>query len=301
MKLVSYIKDDREQLALLVEGILYDTDSLHPDLPSSMNMLLNYWEDYFPLAKKINESIEWGKISLSKGLPLESVKLLPPIPIPASCRKVLVRNHGEKKMPPAFSYCNHHAIQAAGEVLCMPDAFEGLKFEAGISIVIGTHGRNITAEEADQYIGGFLISNLITTTNYLTGDEGSVSHANIREVASIFGPWLVTPDELESFKVDAEEGRAGNKYNLVTAYSINSGDINYSNLSELSYDFAEIIESCSYGADLHAGDIISCSLPGRPGGSIKEGDVIEIEIDGLGISTSTIIAENTDYSLKLNQ
>ncbi|WP_462221023.1 hypothetical protein [Ferruginibacter sp.] len=48
MKLVTYLKDDNLQLALLVNGNLYDTDSLHPDLPNSMSMFLNYWGiDYY--------------------------------------------------------------------------------------------------------------------------------------------------------------------------------------------------------------------------------------------------------------
>lgn len=298
MKLVSYLKDGREQLALLVEGILYDMDSLHPDLPSSMSMLLNYWEDYFPLAKKINESVELGQTALNKGFPLETVSLLSPVPLPASCRNIVVRNKEALNKPPVFNFCNHHAIQAPGEVLCMPDDMEGLVFEAGIAIVIGTQGRNIPAEEADHYIGGFLIRNLISTDNFSTGNDGVPTSGTARDIATVFGPWLVTPDELESFKTDSGEERAGNSYNLVTAFSINSGEVNYSNLAEMSNSFAEIIESCSYGADLQAGDIIGCGLPGNTRQSVKAGDIIEIEVDGLGISTCSIIAGDTDYSLK---
>lgn len=298
MKLVSYLKEGREQLALLVEGTLYDMDSLHPDLPSSMSMLLNYWEDYFPLAEKVNESVELGQVAINKGFPLETVSLLSPVPLPASCRNVVAGNKAELNIPPVFNFCNHHAIQAPGEVQCMPDDMEGLVFEAGIAIVIGTHGRNIPAEDADRYIGGFLIRNLISTQNFSTPNDGGRSGGTARDIATVFGPWLVTPDELESFKSDAGEGRPGNGYNLVTAFSINSGEVNYSNLAEMSNSFAEIIESCSYGADLQAGDIIGCGLPGNPRRSINAGDIIEIEVDGLGISTCNIIAGDTDYSLK---
>ena len=51
MKLVTHLKDGHEQLAMLVEGKLYDTDVLHPDLPISMSMFLNYWDDVMPLAR----------------------------------------------------------------------------------------------------------------------------------------------------------------------------------------------------------------------------------------------------------
>ena len=50
MKLVSYYKDGQDQLAILVDGLLYDTDLMYPDLPVSMSMFLNYWEDVYPLA-----------------------------------------------------------------------------------------------------------------------------------------------------------------------------------------------------------------------------------------------------------
>ena len=51
MKLVSYLKDEQDQLAVLVDDLLYDTEFLHPDLPNSMSMFLNYWEDALPVAQ----------------------------------------------------------------------------------------------------------------------------------------------------------------------------------------------------------------------------------------------------------
>ena len=50
MQLVSYLNEGRDQLALLVDNMLYDMDRLHGDLPGSMGMFLNYWEDVAPLA-----------------------------------------------------------------------------------------------------------------------------------------------------------------------------------------------------------------------------------------------------------
>ena len=51
MKLVSYIKEGHEQLGVLINGLIYDMEVLHPDLPNSMNMFLNYWEDSYPVAQ----------------------------------------------------------------------------------------------------------------------------------------------------------------------------------------------------------------------------------------------------------
>ena len=51
MKLVTYLKEEREQLGILIIDMVYDMEVLHPDLPNSMNMLLNYWEEYYPIAQ----------------------------------------------------------------------------------------------------------------------------------------------------------------------------------------------------------------------------------------------------------
>ena len=58
MKLVTYLKDGHEQLALLTDGRLYDTDALHPDLPISMAMFLNYWEDMYPILQAAERKIK---------------------------------------------------------------------------------------------------------------------------------------------------------------------------------------------------------------------------------------------------
>ena len=50
MKLVSYIKEEREQLGVLINDMIYDMEVLHPDLPNSMGMFLNYWEDSISMA-----------------------------------------------------------------------------------------------------------------------------------------------------------------------------------------------------------------------------------------------------------
>src|SRR5665213_1707075 len=85
MKLVSYLKDDDTQLALLVNGYLFDTDNLNPNLPVSMTMFLNYWEDTFPIAYSINKSLIEGT-NRYKAINYEEAELLSPVPSPTSFR-----------------------------------------------------------------------------------------------------------------------------------------------------------------------------------------------------------------------
>lgn len=329
MKLVSYIKEGHEQLALHVNGILYDVDGLHPELPSTMSMFLNYWDDYFPLTQAINESILEGKISLNKGIPIESAQLLAPVPQPASCRDGLAfaqsitatqLNGGQEPVPafaqyPVFYFLNHHSIQGPGELRCMPDHFEKLDFELEVALVICRQGRNIPAEEANEYIGGYMIMNNVSARR-LQMEEMllNLGAAKSKDFATVVGPWLVTPDELEVFKVDAGEGHTGNNYNLDMKCLINGVEVSSGNMADMQWTFAEIIERCAYGADIYPGDIIGsgtvssgCFLELNENGKridtayqeqwLQEGDIIEMEIEGLGVLASTIVAEESDFSL----
>ncbi|MES2881260.1 MAG: fumarylacetoacetate hydrolase family protein, partial [Bacteroidota bacterium] len=173
MKLVSYLKEEHDQLAVLVNGMLYDMEYLHPDLPNSMGMFLNYWEESFAVAQEGVLMIEEGRIAQNKGIPVGSVTLLAPVPFPTSCRDgYAFRQHvaaarknrkvdmiAEFDQYPIFYFTNHHSVKGPGPVACMPDHFEKLDFELEAAIVICKHGRNIKAEEADAYIGGLMIMN----------------------------------------------------------------------------------------------------------------------------------------------
>ena len=86
MKLVTYIKDEHEQLGVLIDELIYDMDVLHPDLPNSMNMFLTYWEDSFPIAQAGELLLREGTRATSKNIPVKDVQLIAPVPFPSSCR-----------------------------------------------------------------------------------------------------------------------------------------------------------------------------------------------------------------------
>src|ERR1044072_3742374 len=173
MKLVSYLKEEHDQLAILENNLLYDTDLLHMEMPSSMTMFLNYWEDNFALALKLHQAIADNRIGKEKGFPVEDANILAPVPFPTSCRdgyafkQHVAAARRNRKVPmipefdqyPVFYFTNHHSVQGPGPVMCMPDHFYKLDFELEVAIVISKLGRNIPAEEADEYIAGFMIMN----------------------------------------------------------------------------------------------------------------------------------------------
>lgn len=329
MKLVSYLKEEHDQLAILIDGLLYDMDLIHPDLPGSMGLFLNYWEDAFPVAQAGIIMVEEGKIGKNKGIPYDSVQVLAPVPFPTSCRDAYAfrqhvaaarRNRKLEMIPefdqyPVFYFTNHHSVKGPGEVNCMPDHFQKLDFELEAAIVICKHGRNIKAEEADEYIGGLMIMNDLSA-RALQMEEMllNLGPAKGKDFATTIGPWLVTLDELQNFEVAAKEGHVGKSWNLKMTCTINGVQVSQGNLADMDWTFAEIIERASYGVDLYPGDVIGsgtvgtgCFLELNGTGKLNDaayqeqwlmgGDVVEMEIDNLGTLSNTIVAEETDWSI----
>jgi len=329
MKLVSYIKEGHDQLAVMVENFLYDMEMLHPDLPNSMGLFLNYWDDFFPFAQEGVRMIEEGRIAENKGISISSVQLLAPVPYPTSCRDgyafrqhvAAARRNRKVEMIlefdqfPIFYFTNHHSVSGPGEVVCMPDHFEKLDFELEAAIVICKGGRNIKAEEADEYIGGLMIMNDLSARR-LQMEEMilNLGTAKGKDFATTIGPWLVTLDDLEEFEIAPKPNHVGKAWDLNMICKVNDVQVSAGNLGDMDWTFGEIIERASYGVDLYPGDVIGsgtvgtgCFLELNGTGKfndpnyaeqwLKDGDVVEMEIDGLGILINTIAMEETDWSI----
>ncbi|MEI9909934.1 MAG: fumarylacetoacetate hydrolase family protein [Bacteroidota bacterium] len=329
MKLVSYIKDEREQLGVLINDYIYDMEVLHPDLPGTMSMLLNYWEESYPVVQAGELLLKEGTRTSNRGVALQDVQLLAPVPFPTSCRDGYAfrqhvaaarRNRKAEMIPefdqyPIFYFTNHHSIQGSGDIKCMPDHFEKLDFELETAIVISKHGRNIKAGEADDYIGGLMIMNDISARK-LQMEEMllNLGPAKGKDFSTVIGPWLVTLDELQHLEVPPKENHTGKSWNLKMTCSVNGIQVSEGNLSDMDWTFAEIIERASYGVDLYPGDVIGsgtvgtgCFLelngtgklndPGYTEQWLQAGDIVEMEIDGLGKLSNTIVAEESDWSI----
>jgi fumarylacetoacetate (FAA) hydrolase len=329
MKLISYIKEEREQLGVLVHDMIYDMEVLHPDLPSTMSMFLNYWEDSFPVAQAGELMLREGTRTSNKGVPLKDVELLAPVPFPTSCRDGYAfrqhvaaarRNRKVEMIPefdqyPIFYFTNHHSITGPGEIKCMPDHFEKLDFELEAAIVICKHGRNIKASEADEYIGGLMIMNDMSARR-LQMEEMllNLGPAKGKDFSTAIGPWVVTLDELQQYEIPCKENHTGTSWNLRMCCNVNGKKVSEGSLGDMDWTFAEIIERASYGVDLHPGDVIGsgtvgtgCFLELNGTGKLENpeyveqwlqpNDVVEMEIDGLGKLSNTIIAEETDWSI----
>ena len=329
MKLISYLTDGHDQLAFLVDGLIYDCDVLHPELPNSMNMFLHYWDDMFPIAQQVDAAIKSGRISKEQGLPMEDIDLLAPVPFPTSCRDGYAfrqhvaaarRNRKVDMLPefdqfPIFYFTNHHSVQGPGEIKCMPDHFEKLDFELEAAIVICKQGRNIPAAEADQYIGGLMIMNDMSARK-LQMEEMllNLGPAKGKDFSTVIGPCLVTLDELTAFEVPCKEGHTGKSWNLSMKCWVNGIQVSEGNTVDMDWTFAEIIERCAYGADIHPGDVIGsgtvgtgCFLELNGTGKLNDpnyveqwlhaGDTVEMEVEILGKLRNILVAEDSDFSI----
>ena len=132
-----------------------------------------------------------------------------------------------------------------------------------------------------------------------------------KDFSTAIGPWLVTLEELEAFVVPCKENHVGKSWNLSMKCWVNGEQVSEGNLSDMDWTFAEIIERASYGVDLIPGDVIGsgtvgtgCFLELNGTGKLNDpnyteqwlqpNDIVDMEIDGLGKLSNTIVEEETD-------
>ena len=329
MKLVSYLTNGHDQLAFLVDGLLYDCEALHPELPNSMSMFLQYWDDNYPLAQQVDAAIKEGKITKDKGVALSDVAVIAPVPFPTSCRDGYAfrqhvatarRNRGLPMIEafdefPIFYFTNHHSVQGPGNIVCMPDHFEKLDFELEAAIVVCKQGKNITADDADNYIGGLMIMNdMSARVLQMEEMQLNLGPAKGKDFSTVIGPCLVTLDELKAFETAPKENHTGKAWNLQMTCKVNGIEVSRGNLADMNWTFAEIVERCAYGTNIFPGDVIGsgtvgtgCFLELNGTGKLNNpdykeqwlqpNDVVEMTIDGLGTLTNTIVKDDSDFSI----
>jgi fumarylacetoacetate (FAA) hydrolase len=326
MKLVSYKTEDREHLGIFVNGHIYNLHSCDKLIPNNMNAFLAEGDELMEHAQRVHQAISSGKLDAREELFFE---LIAPVPHPSSCRDAYAfRQHVEtsrrnRKVPmipefdqyPVFYFTNHNAIQGPGEIACMPDHFDKLDFELEVAIVINKKGRNIKAADADTYIAGYMIMNdMSARTLQMEEMLLNLGPAKGKDFSTVIGPWLVTPDELEPYKIPAKPGHTGNAYNLQMNCRVNGKQVSAGNFADMDWTFAEIIERCSYGCDLLPGDVIGsgtvgtgCFLelngtgllndPNYPAQWLQPGDLIEMDVTGLGMLGNVITKVESDWSI----
>lgn len=242
---------------------------------------------------------------------LDAVRLLSPIE-PASIRDYSVfEQHGEGASMyfggpearvqeawyerPAFYFSNPHVTTGPGDVIEPPSVHSGLDLELEVAAVVVRRGRNVGVEEAADHIGGYTIFNDWSERD-IAAQEARLPFGfhKAKDFANTFGPWIVTPDELE-------DRRLGDRLDLRTTASINGVPLGSDTLASMAWSFEELVHFAARGAWIAPGDVIASGTTGygclfelwgrhqaKDPPPLTPGDEVRLEVEGIGALTNTI-------------
>jgi 2-keto-4-pentenoate hydratase/2-oxohepta-3-ene-1,7-dioic acid hydratase in catechol pathway len=221
---------------------------------------------------------------------LDAVSLLPPIPAPDKivCIGLNYAKHaaeGGMKIPehPSLFLRLANTLVPHGGALVRPRASGNMDYEGELALIIGKAGRHIDKASALDHVFGYACFNDGSIRDFQF--QHSVATGKNFHATGGFGPWIATADEV---------GDPG-KLNLVTR--LNGAEMQRGETSDLIFDVASIVAYVSTFTPLAPGDVISTGTPAgvgfarKPPVWLKPGDVVEVEIDRIGVLRNTVAAE----------
>ncbi len=223
--------------------------------------------------------------------PLSAVTWLPVVPNPDKilCVGLNYEMHrketgrAEVENPTIFArFANSQTGHGADIV--RPRVSHELDFEGELAIVIGKPGRYIAREDAFAHVAGYACYNDGSVRDFQRHTHQFTPGKNFPDTGA-FGPWLMTPDEL------------GPLPDLRLQTRVNGQVVQDATFDQMIFDIPKIIEYCSSFTRLEPGDVIATGTPGGVGAKrnpplwLKPGDVVEVEIDRLGILRNGIVDE----------
>jgi 2-keto-4-pentenoate hydratase/2-oxohepta-3-ene-1,7-dioic acid hydratase in catechol pathway len=278
MKLASFRRSDESHGWGLV------TDAGIIDLGFESAGLRQALEDGFPWAAHANRKPD---------LQIEQIEFLPPIPDPDKiiCVGLNYRSHiaesgREAPSKPVIFTRFANSQMGHGQPMIRPNASEQLDFEGELAVVIGKRGRHISRETAFDHVLGYSCYNDGSVRDWQRHTHQFAPGKNFVSTGG-FGPWIVTTDEI----------RDVGKQTLVTR--LNGVEVQRTTIDDLLFDIPAIIEYCSTFTELAPGDVIATGTTGGVGAArnpplwMRPGDVVEVEISGIGILRNVVEQETS--------
>ena len=284
------------------------------EIPSTLKMALDNWGTNFVKLKELDDCLPDINIQSHSvgGKPIaflmNEVQLLAPVPDPQTFRdfyafeqhvRAARKLRGLEMHPdwfriPIFYFSNPAAIYGHGSEIPYPRKTNELDFELEFAVIIAGAGSDIPSKDADRHIAGYTICNDWSARDLQREEMAmSLGPAKGKDFATSFGPYMVTPDELE----DAWDENG--KLNLRMTCHVNGTLISDGNTNDLYHPFKDMIERASMNTKLLSGDYLGsgtvgtgCILELRPentGGWIKKGDVVTLEVKRLGVLENKIV------------
>lgn len=231
----------------------------------------------------------------SLGKPIRTDAIVPSLPLdrPGTfiCLGLNYTDHikeGGYEIPdyPALFMRGHKSIMAAGAPMVRPSCSEKLDYEAELLVIIGKGGRHISEADALDHVFGYTVFNDGSVRDYQRKTHQWTPGKNFDQTGAI-GPVVVTPDELP-------EGAAGLKIESRVGDEI----LQSSNTGNMIWSVAQTIATISEYTTLEPGDFIAMGTPPGVGHAkkpnprwLRPGEVIDIEIENIGICSSPIVDE----------
>lgn len=289
MRLISFLDQGQPRLAALKDGHVYRLESILEDPQSNLMDILRQGPDALA---SLSDKLAQSDLQADQSLTLESMALLPPIERPGKiiCLGLNYADHAAEgghsrpEYPSVFLRCATSLV-AHGQNMILPACSEQLDYEAELAVIIGTRCKNVPAEKAQEVIAGYSCFNDGSIRDYQRKTAQWTVGKNF-DATGAFGPFFVTAQELPP----AAKG-------LRIQTRLNGVVMQDANTSDMLFPVEEAIAILSECMTLEPGDVIVTGTPAGVGAArkppvwMKANDLVEVEIEGIGILSNTIISQ----------
>jgi 2-keto-4-pentenoate hydratase/2-oxohepta-3-ene-1,7-dioic acid hydratase in catechol pathway len=191
------------------------------------------------------------------------------------------KSHGDIPAEPIyFSKVPESVIGHKADILFPGEVSTAIDYECELAVIIGKGGKGITRADAMQHVWGYTIINDVTARDWQSRHQQWLLGKSFDTFCPM-GPWIVTADEMD-----------GQDTNIKLWVN---GEIRQdANTKDFIFDIPKMIETLSGGITLYPGDIIATGTPVgvgigfKPPKYLKPGDVVRLEIDGIGVLENTL-------------
>jgi len=291
MKLVTFTHNQEARVGALKSGngqpVVVDLNKADSSLPTDMLTFLAGGAETLVLAQRALTSAP-----SEAALEQNAVKLNAPIPDPGKilCLGLNYRDHAEEsnmelpEHPIVFTKFSNTVI-GPDDAIELPSVSNEVDYEAEFGVVIGRRAKNVSKVDALDYVAGYLPFHDVSARDY----QHRTSQWTLGKNFDTFGPMgpaLVTADEVP------------NPANLNISLQLNGEVMQSSNTRHLIFSVTDLIAEISSVMTLEPGDLISTGTPAGVGAArtppvfLKDGDIVEVEIEGLGVLRNPIVATN---------
>lgn len=286
MKLVTFTHDGSTRIGAVVGNEIVD-GSAAPGLPRDMLGFLEAGRSALDRLAGLTESGR-GRI------PLPAVHLGPPVPRPPKFLAIalnyadhIAETGRERPEFPAFFNKQATCVNGPYDPIQRPRVSEKLDYEGELGFVIGRRCRHVPKQRAREVIAGYLVVNDVSVRDW-QARAPTITLGKSFDTHGPIGPWIVTPDEVPD------------PHALDLKTWVNGGLRQSSNSRHMIFNCYHQVEILSTAFTLEPGDIVStgtCSGVGvlmKPRGYLKIGDVVRVEVEGIGYLENRVIEEPAD-------